>query len=63
MSVNPRKRFGIKSDVGCAVFAKGDFTVAPERFLSMGRATPFAGRRVAAECVMTVYNGNTVYKL
>ncbi len=62
MSVNPRKRFGIKSDVGCAVFAKGDFTVEPERFLSMGRATPFAGRRVAAECVMTVYNGNTVYK-
>ncbi len=43
MARNPRRRFGIPES-GFGVWKLGEkFTVDPEKFLSMGRATPFAG--------------------
>ncbi len=64
MSVNPKKRFGIDTGEDFTVFElKTPYTVDPEDFLSMGRATPFAGWEVYGRCLMTVHNGKVVYSL
>ena len=58
----PRERFGITGDVGFTVFDLGrEYEIDPSEFLSMGRATPFKGERVFGRCILTVYNGETVY--
>ena len=63
MSENPRERFGIMDDPGFTVFDIGEeYTVNPEEFASMGKATPFEGKRVKGKCLLTVYNGKPVYK-
>jgi len=36
-------------------------TIDPEEFLSMGRATPFAGWEVKAKCLLTACRGGLVY--
>ena len=62
MSKNPRERFGIKSDAGFTVFDIGEeYTVDPEDFASMGKATPFKDWRVFGKCLLTVYDGKAVY--
>ena len=62
MCDNPRERFGITSDVGFTVFDLGEeYEIDPDEFLSKGRATPFAGRRVYGRCLATVYGGKSVY--
>ena len=64
MAIAPRERFGIP-------LAEGDrtewdlearTTVNPDEFLSMGRATPFAGMEVFGRCLKTVHNGKTTYE-
>lgn len=63
MSFKPKERFGI--DTGCdfAVFGIDEpYKTDPNEFLSMGRATPFAGREVFGRCLLTVHGGKTVYK-
>jgi dihydroorotase len=64
MAIAPRERFGIP-------LAEGDrtewdlearTTVDPDEFLSMGRATPFAGMEVFGRCLKTVHNGKTTYE-
>ena len=69
MCVNPRKRFNIGSpfEIGqSADFTVYDlnekYTVDPEKFLSMGRATPFAGKEVYGRCLMTAVKGEIVWK-
>lgn len=63
MCINPRKRFGITSDAGCTVFETATpYKINPDDFKSMGRSTPFAGDTVYGKCVLTVYEGKTVYK-
>lgn len=62
MAVNPRKRFNIPCDGFSVWDLNAAYTVDPERFLSKGRSTPFAGRRVFGENQLTVYGGKTVYK-
>ena len=63
MSVRPRERFGIKSDPGYTVFeVGGEYVIDHSEFLSMGKATPFEGKRVKGRCLLTVYNGKAVYK-
>ena len=63
MSENPRERFGIKDDPGYTVFEIGEeYEIDPREFASMGKATPFAGKRVKGKCLLTVYNGKPVYK-
>ncbi|MBR2964930.1 MAG: dihydroorotase [Clostridia bacterium] len=62
LSENPRKRFGIESDVGFTVFDLGcEYKIDPERFLSKGRSTPYKGARVFGKCLATVYLGKAVY--
>ncbi len=63
MCTKPRERFGITSDVGYCIWnIEKEYTVDPKAFASMGRATPFAGRRVYGENIMTVYNNKIVYQ-
>ena len=63
MCIKPRERFGITSDAGWCVWnVEKEYTVDPAAFASMGRATPFEGRRVCGENVMTVYNNKIVYQ-
>ena len=38
------------------------YTVDPEKFLSMGRATPFAGMTLYGVCRMTMIGGNIVWQ-
>ena len=62
MSVNPRTRFGIESDVGFSVWnLDEEFTVNPEEFLTMGRSTPFDGKRFFGRNIATVCDGKLVY--
>ena len=62
MSEKPRKRFKITADPGFTVFDLGDeYKIDPEEFLSMGRATPFAGVTVKGRCLATVYDGEIRY--
>ena len=62
MKINPRKRFGIKSDVGFTVFDLGEeYEINPDEFLSKGKSTPFLDTEVEAECLITVYDGKVVY--
>ena len=62
MHVNPRRRFGITSDEGFSIWeVSTPYAVEPEKFVSMGRATPFAGREVLGRNIATVYEGKTVY--
>ena len=63
MSKNPRVRFGIDSDVGFSVWdLNEEYTVDPSEFLSLGRATPFEGKRIFAKNLATVYDGKLVYR-
>ncbi len=63
MSENPRKRFGIKTDPGHAVWdLNAEYRIDPEEFLSKGRSTPFAGIKVFGRCMETVYNNKTVWR-
>ena len=63
MCLNPRRRFGITSDAGLTVWnIEKEYSVDPEAFATFGRATPFAGRRVCGENLLTVYNGSVVYR-
>ena len=62
MCINPRERFGITCDVGFTVFElQNEYEINPDEFISMGRATPFAGDMVFGRCLATVYNGEVVY--
>ena len=62
MSLAPRRRFGIPLGEDWAVIDLGrEYAVDPREFASMGRATPFAWRRVRGRVVMTILDGKTVY--
>ena len=63
MCLSPRRRFGITSDAGYTVWnVEKEYSVNPDDFATLGRATPFAGRRVFGENLLTVYNGSVVYR-
>ena len=62
MSVKPRERFGITSDIGFTVFDLGDeYEIDPDGFVSMGKSTPFEGVTVSGKCLATVYDGKLAY--
>ena len=62
MVYNPRERFGIE-DSGFSVWKLDEeFTVDPNEFKSMGKATPFEGDKLFGKCVATVYRGKVVFK-
>ncbi len=63
LAINPRKRFGIPQGEDYTVWdLEKTFTVDPEDFVSMGKATPFTGWELTGECVMTVCDGKVVYR-
>ena len=63
LAINPRKRFSIPMSNDFTVWdLEKSFTVDPAEFVSMGKATPFAGWTLQSQCVLTVCNGNVVYK-
>lgn len=63
MSFKPKERFGIDTNNDFAVFDISEaYKIDPKDFLSMGRATPFAGREVFGRCLLTVHNEKVVYK-
>ena len=62
LCINPRKRFGIPIGNDFTVWdLNHEFTVDPNEFLSLGKATPFEGDRLFGRCVLTVCDGKTVY--
>ena len=62
LSDNPRKRFGIQSDLGQSIWnLEEEYAIDPNDFLSKGKATPFKGWKVSGRCIETRYNGNTAY--
>ena len=62
MAINPRKRFGIPLGCDFTVWdTEAEYTVNPDEFLSLGRATPFTGERLLGKCCLTVCDGKIVY--
>jgi len=62
LTVNPCKRFSLPMD-GWSVWDLNEkYTVDPADFLSMGKASPFTGMEVYGKNLMTVLNGNVVWK-
>ena len=60
--INPRKRFDIPLGNDFSIWdLEADYTVDPADFLSMGKATPFAGWHVQGKCMATVCDGKIVY--
>ena len=62
LNENPRRRFGLEGEGDFCVWDLGaEYAIDPEEFLTMGRATPFAGKRVFGRCLMTVCAGKTAW--
>ena len=62
MSLNPRKRFHIK-DSGICVYDLGkEYAIDPNEFETKGRSTPFSGRKVYGENIMTVIGGKIAWR-
>lgn len=66
MAVMPRKRFGLedaRETMDYAVWNIGEeYEINPENFLSMGKATPFAGRKVFGKCMLNVLGGRKIWE-
>ncbi len=70
MAINPRRLFSLEevslevgSKADMAVFDLHDeYTIDPEEFVSMGKATPFEGWRVCGRTLVTIKNGEVVYE-
>ncbi|MBO5092359.1 MAG: dihydroorotase [Clostridia bacterium] len=61
MCYNPRKRFNLPLGNDFTVFdLDKEYTVDPNSFLSMGKATPFEGHTLYGKCLMTVKDGRVV---
>ena len=63
LAVAPRKRFGIPLGNEFSIWDLSVCeTVDPDRFLSKGRATPFEGHELYGKNILTVCDGNVVYR-
>ena len=63
LAINPRTRFGIPMGADFTVWdLEKEYTIDPGNFLSMGKATPFAGWKCQGQCRLTICDGNVVYK-
>ena len=68
MHDNPMARFGIGNDIAVGKPANltvfdldNEFTINSEEFVSMGKSTPFEGKRVYGRCKITFYKGEIVW--
>ncbi len=66
MAEAPRRRFGLppaeEADDWAVWNIAESYTICPENFISMGRATPFAGQEVYGKCVLNLLGGKTVWE-
>ena len=69
MHTNPRNRFCVGTPLeegqpaSLTVYdLDKEYTINPDDFLSMGRATPFAGEKVFGACRLTMYHGSIAWK-
>ena len=63
MAKNPRDRFHLPwQEDYCLWDLNEAYTIDPEEFVSMGKATPFAGMQVNGRCKMTILGGNIVWQ-
>ena len=59
----PRERFGIPMDDSFSIWDMEHLAPCdPEKFVSMGKATPFAGIPLYGKCLLTVCDGKIVYR-
>ncbi len=59
----PRERFGIPLGNDFSIWdLNEEFTVNPADFLSMGKASPFEGHKLFGTCLLTVCDGQLVYR-
>ena len=62
LCARPRARFSLPLGNSFSIWDLGaHYTVNPDSFLSLGRATPFAGREVYGRCMLTVHEGKAVF--
>ncbi len=61
MSINPRKRFGLKENGYTVWDLDKKFTVNKDEFLSKGKATPFENYELFGECKLTVQQNKIKY--
>lgn len=61
LSENPRRRFGLEHSGYSIWELDEEYEIDPAAFLSMGKSTPFSGRRVQGRCIATVFDGRTVW--
>lgn len=61
MSINPAKRFGIDPSGYCVYDLENEYTIDISEFASMGKCTPFEGKRVYGRCIATVCGGKLAY--
>ncbi len=63
LCINPRKRFGLPLGEDYTIWdLDAEYEIDPAEFLSLGKATPFAGWKVNGRCCATVCEGKVVYK-
>ena len=61
MNENPRKRFGLEQ-TGFSVWELDEeYEINPEEFASLGRSTPFAGKKVYGRCIATINSDKIVW--
>ena len=69
MHTSPMRRFGCGTEIAVGQVAdltvfdlNETYTVDPEKFLTMGRATPFTGTQLTGACKLTMIGGEIVWK-
>ena len=63
MAIAPRQRFGISLGDEFTVWSLNEeIVVDTDEFISMGKATPFAGDKLYGKCMLTVADGKVVYR-
>ena len=62
MAINPRKRFSIPLGNDFSVWdLNAEYKVDPNKFVSLGKATPFADMSLFGKCIKTVFEGEIVW--
>lgn len=68
LSINPKKRFGIKGGTDenqqadfCVIDLEEEYMINPDDFYSMGKSTPFEGYKVKGKVKHTYVNGKKVF--
>ena len=63
MSIAPAKRFNLPTQGNYCVWnLDKEITIDSQRFYSKGRSTPFNGKSVFGECLMTIVDNKIVYQ-